>query len=163
MEVELFGVEQSNGEHAAQGRGAWKKRMAARCSSTRSATCRAKPRTRSCACWSIRPSSGSGRHRQGQRRRPHHFLHRPQSGGRDRRRPLPGRPLSPALGGADPGAAAVGAARGHSRIDRLFHGPDFGRDRTAETPDRPGRHGGSAVACLAGKRPPASQQRRTAS
>ena len=33
--------------------------MAARCSSTKSPTCRARRRTRSCACWSIRPSSAS--------------------------------------------------------------------------------------------------------
>ena len=33
--------------------------MAARCSSTRSPTCRARRRTRSCACWSTRPSSAS--------------------------------------------------------------------------------------------------------
>ena len=36
-----------------------RRRMAARCSSTRSPTCRARRRTRSCGCWSIRPSSGS--------------------------------------------------------------------------------------------------------
>ena len=35
----------------------WKRPMAARCSSTKSPTCRARPRTRSCACWSTRPSS----------------------------------------------------------------------------------------------------------
>ena len=35
----------------------WRKPMAARCSSTRSATCRARPRTRSCGCWSTRRSS----------------------------------------------------------------------------------------------------------
>ena len=35
----------------------WKKPMAARCSSTKSPTCRARPRTRFCACWSIRPFS----------------------------------------------------------------------------------------------------------
>jgi two-component system nitrogen regulation response regulator NtrX len=52
MEVELFGIEQSNGEQVR-----WKKPMAARCSSTKSPICRARPRTRSCACWSIRPFS----------------------------------------------------------------------------------------------------------
>ena len=56
MEVELFGIEQSNGEQAARP-ARWKKPMAARCSSTKSATCRARPRTRFCACWSIRPFS----------------------------------------------------------------------------------------------------------
>ena len=57
MEVELFGVEAGNGT----GRkvGALRRRMAARCSSTKSPTCRARRRTRSCGCWSIRPSSGS--------------------------------------------------------------------------------------------------------
>ena len=56
MEVELFGIEQSNGEHQRKA-GRWKRPMAARCSSMKSATCRAKPRTRSCGCWSIRRSS----------------------------------------------------------------------------------------------------------
>src|SRR5450432_892987 len=56
MEVELFGIEQSNGEHQRKA-GALEEAMAAPCSSTKSATCRAKPRTRSCGCWSIRPSS----------------------------------------------------------------------------------------------------------
>ena len=65
------------------------------------------------------------------------------------------------VGGADPGAAAVGTARGYPRTDRLFHGSDLGRDRLAEAPDRPGCDGGIAVACLARQRPPASQQRRT--
>ena len=37
----------------------WKRRMAARCSSTTSPICRARRRTRSCACWSSRPSSAS--------------------------------------------------------------------------------------------------------
>ena len=55
------------------------------------------------------------RHRQGPCRRPHHFLDRAQSGRGDRRRPIPRGSLSSALGGADPGAAAVGAPRGHSR------------------------------------------------
>ena len=36
-----------------------KRRMAARCSSTKSPTCRARRRTRSCACWSTRLSSAS--------------------------------------------------------------------------------------------------------
>jgi DNA-binding NtrC family response regulator len=44
MEIELFGS---------------RRLTAARCSSTRSPTCRARRRTRSCACWSTRPSSGS--------------------------------------------------------------------------------------------------------
>ena len=44
------------------------------------------------------------------------------------------------------------------RTDRLFHGSDLGRDRLAETPDRPGCDGGIAVACLARKCPAASQQ-----
>ncbi len=57
----------------------------------------------------------AGRHHQGQRRRPHHLLDRAQSGGGDRRRPVPGRPLSPAVGGADSRSAAVGAPRGYSR------------------------------------------------
>src|SRR3954463_7702985 len=46
MEVELFGIEQSNGEKARKV-GALKEAQAARCSSTRSAICRARPRTRS--------------------------------------------------------------------------------------------------------------------
>ena len=55
--------------------------------------------------------------------------------------------------------AAVGAARGHSGTDRLFHGADLGRHRPAQAADRPGRDGGAAVACLARQRAPAPQQR----
>ena len=43
----------------AQGRRAGGGATAARCSSTKSPTCRARRRTRSCACWSTRPSSAS--------------------------------------------------------------------------------------------------------
>src|SRR5436305_724848 len=58
------------------------------------------------------------------------------------------------------------AAKANSRImivgpsgaDRLFHGSDFRCDWIAQAPDRPGRNGGVAVACLAGKRPSAPQQ-----
>jgi hypothetical protein len=57
MEVELFGVELSDGETGRKP-ARWKKPMAARCLLTKSPTCRAKPRTGFCACWSIRPSSG---------------------------------------------------------------------------------------------------------
>src|SRR6266436_9955603 len=60
--------------------------------------------------------------------------------------------------GSDSRAATVGAPRGYSRTDRLFHGSDFARDRPAETPDRPGCDGGIAVTRLAWKRPAASQQ-----
>ena len=67
------------------------------------------------------------RHRQGAGRRPHHLLDRAQPRRGDRRGPVPRGPLSSPVGGADPRAAAVGAARGHPRTDRLFHGPDFGR------------------------------------
>ncbi len=56
MEVELFGIEQANGEHPRKP-GALEEAMAARCSSTRSPTCRVRPRTRSCVCWLIRRSS----------------------------------------------------------------------------------------------------------
>ncbi len=50
MEVELFSARQVP----------WKRLMGARCLSMKSATCRARPRTRSCGCWSIRRSSAKG-------------------------------------------------------------------------------------------------------
>ena len=58
MEIELFGVERATARRAARSARS-RRRMAARCSSTRSPTCRARPRTRFCACWSTRPSSAS--------------------------------------------------------------------------------------------------------
>ena len=76
--------------------------------------------------------------------------------------PLPRGPLSPPLGGADPRAAAVGSPRGHPGAGRAFHGPDFALDRLAEAQDRRRRDGGAAIAYLAGQRPAAAQQRRTA-
>ena len=75
---------------------------------------------------------------------------------------VPRGPLSPAVGGADPGAAARRAARGHSRSGRLFHGADFAGDRPAAAQDRRGRDGGAAIARLAGQRAAAAQQRRAA-
>ena len=80
---------------------------------------------------------------------------RPQRRGRDRGRAFPRGPLSPALGRTDPGAAAGRAARGHSRARALLHGADFAGDRAAQARDRRGRHGGAAVARLAGQRAPA--------
>ena len=67
---------------------------------------------------------------QGRGRCAHRLLDQPQHRGRDRRRQIPRGSLSPALGGADPRAAARRAARGHSRAGRLFHGADFA-DRPA--------------------------------
>ncbi len=59
---------------------------------------------------------------------------------------LPRGSLSPAVGRADPRAAAGRAARGHSAAGRLFHGPDFARDRPAQAHHRRGRDGGAAIA-----------------
>jgi len=107
------------------------------------------PEQRSCACWSIRPSSApvapprsmstcasSRRPRAISRRRSRQAISRG--------------PLSSPVGGADPRSAAVGASRRHSRVDRLLHGPDISRDPGCRSASRPGRHGGTAVACLAG-------------
>ena len=59
---------------------------------------------------------------------------------------VPRGPLSSPVGGADPRAAAGRAARGHPGPRRLFHGPDFAGDRPAEAPHRRRRHGGAAIA-----------------
>ena len=99
----------AGGRPGAQGRSARRGSTAARCSSTRSPTCRARPRTRSCGCWSSRASSAS--EPEGAGRRAHHLVHRTQYRSRDRCRQVPRGPLSPPVGGADPGAAAGRAAR----------------------------------------------------
>ena len=80
----------------------------------------------------------------------------------DRGRAVPRGPVSPTVGGAAPRSAARRTTRGHSRIGRLFHGADFPRDRVAKAAYRRGRHGGAAVAYLAGQRAAAAQQHRTA-
>ncbi len=49
MEVELFGVELIDGETGAS-RARWRRPTAARCLSTRSRTCRARPKTGFCGC-----------------------------------------------------------------------------------------------------------------
>ena len=150
MEIELFGIEGADGAQpgvpGAQDRrargGPWRHA----CSSTRSATCRARPRTRSCACWSTRPSCAPAA-----RTKVEVNVRIITSTTRNLEeeiasRTLPRGPLSPALGGADPGAAADRAARGRGRAGRPFHGPDFAGDRAAQTPDRRRRHGGPADA-----------------
>ena len=163
MEVELFGVEAVE-RHAARARSARsRRRMAARCSSTKSPTCRARRRTRSCACWSTRPSSASAAPT-----RSTVDVRIVSSTSRNLEAEiaagtLPRGSVPPAVGGADPRAAAGRAARGHSRAGRLFHGPDFAA-RPACRSARIGEdaHGGAAVARLAGQRAPAAQQRRAA-
>ena len=52
------------------------------------------------------------------------------------------------------------AARGYSGPGRLFHGPDFAGHRSSQAPHRRGRHGRAAVARLAGQCAPAAQQYR---
>ena len=157
MEVEMFGIEQSQWRAGAQsrraGRSPWRHAVHRR---NRRHAARNAEQDPARAGRSDLPALR--RHRQGPCRRPHHLLDRAQSGRGDRGRAIPRGSLSPAVGGADPGAAAVGTPRGHSRADRLLHGPDIDRDGLAETPDRPGRDGGAAVACLARQRSPASQQ-----
>ena len=50
------------------------------------------------------------------------------------------------VGGADPRAASGGASRGYARSRRLFYGPDLAGDGFAETPHRRRRHGRAAIA-----------------
>ena len=65
----------------------------------------------------------------------------PQSGGRDRRGPVPRGPVPPARRRPAPGAVPVGAARGHPRPGRFLHGPDLRGDGPAEAAHRRRRHG----------------------
>ncbi|MGY4295212.1 DNA-binding NtrC family response regulator [Bradyrhizobium sp. i1.4.4] len=158
MEHEMFGVEQSNGEQPrkpgaleeAHGGTLFIDEIADMPRETQNKILRVLVEQ------SFQRVGGTG---QGAGRRPHHLLHGAKSRRGDRCRSFPRRPLSSALGGADPRAGALGAARGHSGIDRLFHGADLGRQRPAQAADRAGRDGGAAIACVARQRTPAPQQR----
>ena len=157
MEVELFGVEQTNGGESRKA-GALEEAHGGTLFIDEVADMPRETQNKILRVLVDQTFQRSGGTAKVQRRRPHHLVDRAQPRGGDRRGPFPRGPLSPALGGADPRAAAVGAARGHSGTDRLFHGPDFRGHGPAEAADRPGRHGGAAVACLARQRPPAPQQ-----
>ena len=102
-----------------------------------------------------RPAADPGR-RPGDRRE------QPRPAGRDRRRPLPRGPVLPPERRADPGAAALGAARRHPDADRVLHGARRRGVRPAG-PQAVGRRAGPApVGRLAGQRPPAAQRARMA-
>ena len=73
------------------------------------------------------------RQHQGHRRRAHRVLDQPQYRVRHRRREIPRRSLSPAVGGADPGAGARRAARGYSGTGRIFHDADFADHRACRS------------------------------
>ena len=139
-----------------------KRRMAARCSSTTSPICRAKRRTRSCACWSIRPSSASAA---------------------TTKVAVDVRIVSSTARNLE-AAIAEGKFRedlyhrlsvvpirvpplAERRDDipdlvELFHGANFAGHRPAQAAHRRGRHGGAAIARLAGQCAAAAQQYRTA-
>ena len=157
MEVELFGIEQSNGEQQRKA-GALEEAHGGTLFIDEIGDMPRETQNKILRVLVDQTFQRSGGTSQGQCRRSHHFLDRAQSGRGDRRRPVPRGSLSSAVGGADPRTAAVGAPRGHPRTDRLFHGSDLGRDRLAETPDRSGRDGGVAIPRLARKCPAASQQ-----
>lgn len=109
MEVELFGIEQTNGEHPRKP-GALEEAHGGTLFIDEIADM---PRGTS-----EQDPAGAGRSDvpalggdgQGQCRRPHRFLHRAQSRRGDCRRAIPRGSLSSAIGGADPGASAVGAS-----------------------------------------------------
>ena len=157
MEVELFGIEQSNGEQARKP-GALEEAHGGTLFIDEIADMPRETQNKILRVLVDQTFQRAGRHRQGSCRRPHHLFHRAQPGGRDRGRALPRGSLPPAVGSADPRPPAVGTPRGHSRTDRLFHGPDIVGDGLAEAADRPGCNGRAAVACLARQRPPAPQQ-----
>ena len=119
MEIELFGVDrrQRRGEPQARraGRGAWRHAVHRR---------HRRPAARNAEQDPARAGRpdlpARRRHRQGRGRRAHRLVDRAQSGSRDRRGQVPRGPLPPALGGADPGAAAGRTARGHSDLVDYF-------------------------------------------
>src|SRR6201990_573025 len=104
MEVELFGTETSNGEHS---------RKTGALEEAHGGTL------------FVDEIGDMPRETQNKILRVLGDQHFRQSGGGDLGGPVPRGSLSPAVGGADSGAAAVGAPRGHSRTDRLFHGSDI--------------------------------------
>jgi len=118
MEVELFGIEQSNGE---QSRKAvrWKRRMAERSLSTNRRHAARNPE---------QDSAGAGRSDvpavrgdlQGQRRRSHHLLHGAKSGRGDRRGAIPRRSLSSAFRGADSACRRCRSAARHPELIDYF-------------------------------------------
>ena len=146
----------------AASRARWKRRMAARCSSTKSPTCRARPRTRSCACWSTRPSSASAAAPRlpsmcASSRRPARNLEAEIAAGNFREDlyhrlsvvPIRVPPL---------------AERREDIPDLVEYFMDQISQATGlpQAPHRRRRHGRAAIARLAGQCPPAAQQCRAA-
>ena len=95
-------------------------RMAARCSSTKSPTCRSKRRARSCAPAGADLRAGRGV-APGRGRCPGARLLEPRAVERNRRRTFPRGSVLSAQRRADPGAAAARAARGHPAAGAAFH------------------------------------------
>ncbi len=81
------------------------------------------------------------------RRRPHHLVDRAQSRIRDRGGQIPRGPVSTGCRSCRSACRRLrSAATDIPDSGRLFHGADFAGDRLAEAHDRRRRHGGAAIA-----------------
>ena len=145
MEVELFGVEQSNGSQTRKA-GALEEAHGGTLFIDEIADMPRETQNKILRVLVDQTFHRVGGNSKVDGRRAHHFVDRAQSGIRNRVRHFPRRSLSSAVGRADPGAAAGRAARGYSAAGRLFHGPDFACDRSAQTHHRRRRDGGAAIA-----------------
>jgi len=153
MEVEMFGIERSNGEHQRKP-APLEESHAVRCLSM-NRRYRAKPETRSCGVLVDQTFSAPAATTRSTSTFAS-FLDCAQPGRGDRRGRFPRGSLPSAVGSGRSRAAAVGAPRGYSRADRYFM-TRFRSRPAAETPDRPGCDGGmQSHVCW--KRPAASQQ-----
>ena len=107
--------------------------MAARCFSTKSPTCRWKPRARSCARLQEQTFERVGGSRRVEVDVRVVASSQPRAVARDRGRALPRGSVLPPQRRADPGPAAARAARGHPAVGAAFHGSAAPR-RRASTP-----------------------------
>ena len=112
---------------------------AARCSSTRSASCRSALQVKLLRALQERKVKPVGAHRGARGRRPRGRRDQPRSRGRGRARRVPRGPLLPAQRDRGPAAAAAPAPRGHPAARRALPAPLRHRARPRASRCRPRR------------------------